>query len=142
LGLLVTEELVRAIRRESSTVIQYWFGVTATTVWHWRKACGVTCWGTEGSRRLHQAVSENAAAQLRGKKRALAAIEKQIQTCAERRHKPPQKRWAQNGWQQWQLDLLGTASDAELAARFGRTVIAVRVMRNRMGRREPRAHGL
>jgi hypothetical protein len=34
------------------------------------------------------------------------------------------KRWAKAGWQQWQLDLLGTAPDAELATRFGRTVAA------------------
>jgi hypothetical protein len=52
-GLLVTEELIRAIRTESSVAIQHWFGVTATTVWRWRKAFGVTRWGSEGSRRLH-----------------------------------------------------------------------------------------
>jgi hypothetical protein len=40
-------------------------------------------------------------------------------------------------WQQWQLDLLSTSPDAGLAARFGRTVTAVRVMRNCLGRRPP-----
>jgi hypothetical protein len=39
------------------------------------------------------------------------------------------KQWAKAGWQQWQLDLLGTAPDADLAARFGLSVNAVRVMR-------------
>jgi hypothetical protein len=39
----------------------------------------------------------------------------------------------------WQLDLLGTASDAELADCFGRTVTAVRVMRNRWEGGSPRS---
>jgi hypothetical protein len=46
------------------------------------------------------------------------------------------KRWAKTGWQQWQLDLLGTAPDAELAARFGRSRSAVRAKRWRLGRRQ------
>ena len=66
-GLLVTEELVRAIRAESSLVIQYWWGVHAATVCRWRKAFGVTKFGTEGSRRLHQQISEAGADKLRGK---------------------------------------------------------------------------
>ena len=134
-GLLVDEELLRAIRCESSVSLQSWFGVNEVTIWRWRKAFGVGQWGTEGSRRLHQALSENGAAKTRGKKRPLAAIRKQIQTCRQRGYKPPQKRWAKTGWKQWQLDLLGTAPDAELAVRFGRTVTAVRVMRNRLGGR-------
>jgi hypothetical protein len=56
--LLVTEELVRAIRTESSLAITLWWGVRVETVWRWRKAFGVTRWGTEGSRRLHQVLSE------------------------------------------------------------------------------------
>jgi hypothetical protein len=32
-GLLVDDELVRAIRSESSLAIQYWWGVQAETVW-------------------------------------------------------------------------------------------------------------
>jgi len=59
----------------------------------------------------------------------LAAI---IVVRRERGYKAPQ-RWAKTGWKQWELDLLGTAPDAELAARFGRTVNAVRVMRGRRG---------
>jgi hypothetical protein len=41
-GLLVTEELVRAIRTESSAAIQYWWGVGAENVWRWRKAFGIS----------------------------------------------------------------------------------------------------
>jgi hypothetical protein len=136
-GLLVTEELVRAVRTESCLAIHHWFGVNKSTVWRWRKAFGVTQWGSEGSRRLHRALSERGAAKLRGKKLSKKLVERRL---AIRRkngtlHQPD--RWGEKRWLQWQLDLLGTAPDAELAARFGRTVIAVRVMRNRMGRRAP-----
>jgi hypothetical protein len=48
-GLLVTEELVRAIRTESGKALQHWFGVSDHTVLSWRKAFGVPGWGTEGS---------------------------------------------------------------------------------------------
>src|SRR5262249_59615079 len=113
-------------------------GVSTNAFWNWRKAFGVTQWGTEGSRRLHQALGGNGAAKLRGKKRPRAAVRKQIKTCRERGYKPPQKRWAKSGWKQAEIDLLGTAPDAELAARFGRTVNAVRVARwRRLGRQSP-----
>jgi hypothetical protein len=131
------ENLARAIRTESSLAIQLWWKVRQETVWRWRKAFGVTQWGTQGSRRLHQALSENGATKLRGKKRPVAAIRRQIKTCRERGYKPPQKRWAKTGWKQWQLDLLGTAPDAELAVRFGRSRSAVRAMRWKLGRRAP-----
>jgi hypothetical protein len=59
----------------------------------WRQAFGIPRYGTEGSQRLHEAVSERAVA---------------------KGFKVP-KRWAKTGWQQWQLDLLGPAPDAELS---------------------------
>jgi hypothetical protein len=40
-GLLVDDELVRAIRSESSLALPYWFGVQGETVWRWRRAFGV-----------------------------------------------------------------------------------------------------
>jgi hypothetical protein len=48
-GLLVDEELLRAIRSGSSLALQYWFGVGEATVWKWRQAFGVSRHGTEGS---------------------------------------------------------------------------------------------
>ena len=133
-GLLVTEELVRAIRTESSLAIQYWWGVNAETVWRWRKAFGVSQWGTEGSQQLHQQSSEAGARKLRGKTRPAAAVRKQVKTCRERGYKPGSRRWEKTGWKQWELDLLGTAPDAEVAAQIGRSVSAIRAMRWRLGR--------
>ena len=46
-------------------------------------------------------------------------------------------RWGEKRWKQAEIDLLGKVPDAELAARFGRSVNAVRVMRCRLGRRLP-----
>jgi hypothetical protein len=133
-GLLVTEELVRAVRSESSIAIQHWFGVTVTTVWRWRKAFGVSGLGTEGSRRLHQVVSELGGAKLRGKRLPKQLVEQRLTVRKENGTWRQPDRWGDKKWQPWQLDLLGTAPDAELAARFGRTVNAVRVMRNRLER--------
>jgi hypothetical protein len=127
-GLLVDEELLRAIRTESSLALQHWFGVNEA-----RKAFGIGQWATEGSRRLHAATSQRGAATLRGKKLPKALVKRRIESRAANGFKMP-KCWEKTGWQQWQLDLLGTAPHAELAARFGRTVTAVCVMRNRLNR--------
>jgi hypothetical protein len=66
-GLLVNRELARAVRSESSLAVQHHWGVNFRTVWLWRKALGATQWGTEGSRKLHQSLSEKGAAVLRGR---------------------------------------------------------------------------
>jgi hypothetical protein len=120
--------LLQAIRTDSSSAIHYWWGVRIETVWRWRKVFGVSRWGTEGSRRLHEAMSERGAAKPRGKKLPKALVKRRLKIRAAKGFKMP-KRWEKTGWQQWQLDLLGTAPDAELAARFGRSANAVRVMR-------------
>jgi len=53
-GLLVDEELVRAIRQESAAALIHWWGVSASTATLWRKVFGVGRVGSEGSRRLVQ----------------------------------------------------------------------------------------
>src|SRR5437868_9835811 len=40
-GLFVNDELARAIRTESAAAIIHWWGVSANTIWSWRKAFGV-----------------------------------------------------------------------------------------------------
>jgi hypothetical protein len=49
-----------------------------TTVWCWRKAFGVTRLGTEGSRRLHQALSELGGAKVRGKQLPKQLVERRL----------------------------------------------------------------
>src|SRR5271167_1560045 len=40
-GLLVDDELARAVRMESAAAIRHWWGVSVCVVWRWRKALGV-----------------------------------------------------------------------------------------------------
>ena len=146
-GLLVDEELARAIRLESSLAIQYWWGVDVTVVWRWRKALGVGRLN-EGSARLRNELNKELGAGLKGKRLPPEAVERRRRTAAElglRPLQPPGDR----PWTKKELGLLGTLPDAELAARFGRTEKAVRVMRLRRGfpsardcrRREQRQKG-
>src|SRR5262245_55442897 len=41
-GLVLTGELVRAVRLESAAAVCWWWGVSAGVVWRWRKILGVT----------------------------------------------------------------------------------------------------
>jgi len=129
-GLLMTEELVRAIRTESALALKHWLGISDHTVWCWRKGFGVGRWGTEGSRQLHHALSEAGTDKVRGKPVPRSVIQKHVAT-RKARGVPPPKRWAKDGWTPSQLALLGTVQDDEVAGRIGRTPDAVRIKRTR-----------
>src|SRR5262245_8730124 len=51
-GLLIDDELARAIEHESAMAVAHWCGVDVSTVWHWRKVLGVTWTNNEGTHRL------------------------------------------------------------------------------------------
>jgi hypothetical protein len=120
-GLLVTDELVRAILSESSVALQHWFGVGVDTVWRWRKAFGVLRWGTEGSKRLHILNSHTGARKTRGRSLPPEIIEKRLAT-----------RLANGtGWSAEEAALLERLPDDEVAQRIGRSLDAVRAKRNR-----------
>jgi hypothetical protein len=109
-GLLVDDELARAIRHESALAVQSWWGVCQKTVCKWRAALGICRMDAEGSRHLiHQAAQNGLNARRTG-----AAGEIRLWTAAE-------------------LALLGTLPDAEVAFRTGRTYHAVRMMRGQLG---------
>jgi hypothetical protein len=132
-GLLVNDELVRALRTESSIAMQYWFGIKGETVWRWRKAFNIDRWGTEGSKTLHRELSEAGARITRGRPRPREAVRRTMATRMLQGYRPPPNRWKQTGWNVEQLALLGTAPDEAIASRIGRTAVAVRVMRIRRG---------
>src|SRR5436190_23997427 len=67
-GLLVEEELARAVRSESAAALCYWWGISGNTATLWRQALGVEgSAGTEGSQRLLRAAQQRAAAAMRGR---------------------------------------------------------------------------
>jgi hypothetical protein len=119
-GLLVDEELARAVRVKSSLAIQYWWGVTGSTVWFWRQALGVERYN-EGSARLHAALIVRP-----------EEIERRRRTAKELGLRPPPHPGGRP-WTKKELRLLGTMPDDELAERIRRTAGAVRTMRTRRG---------
>jgi hypothetical protein len=74
---------------------------------------------------------------MRGQKLSKKLVQRRIEIRRELGILRQPDRWGERRWKAEELDLLGTVSDAELAARFGRTMTAVRVMRTRLGRLKP-----
>jgi hypothetical protein len=135
-GLLVDEELARAIRLESSLATQHWWGVTESTVWRWRQYFGVERFN-EGSARLQAALNAEKGAALRGKELPSEQVERRRRTALELGLRPLPQRPGGRPWTRQELKLLGKMPDAELAAQIGRTENAVRVMRVRLGLPNP-----
>jgi hypothetical protein len=121
-GLLVDDELARAIRCESSLALQYWWGASQRVVWCWRKALGVPR-HNEGSMRLHRMSGEAAAAVLRGVPLSPEAVEQRRQTARELNlGQYVQPCICPNGSRPW--------TDDELARRIDRSENAVRIKRS------------
>jgi hypothetical protein len=108
-GLLVDEELARAVRHESALAVAHWWGVHLSTVLNWRKALGVTRTNNEGSHRL---VLRNIEATLESRFGEDAAVV----------------------WSPEEIALVGTLPDAEVARRIGRSRAAVSKKREALGR--------
>jgi hypothetical protein len=142
-GRLVDEQLTRAIRGESAFALEYWFGLAANKVTLWRKPLDVEGWnGTEGTRRLVQAGQERRVAKLRGKRLPPGQVERQRQTARKldrRRHLAAANQ--ERAWPAEHLALLGTLTDAEVAARTGRGENAMRVKRCKLGIPNPSGPG-
>ena len=133
-GLLVDEELARAVRHESATAVMHWWGASQRAVWAWRKALGVGRIDSAGSRRLIQVAAEQGAEAIRA--RDWTEEERQL-----RRRVNAEKGLARNLvtgyhgplWTPEDIALLGTLPDEEVARRTGRTPNGVRIMRTRLG---------
>jgi hypothetical protein len=128
-GLLVDEELARAIRLESSLALQHWFSVNYSVVCRWRKALGVERLN-EGSAKLRHRLNVKIGARQRGKRLPPEQVERRRQTAKALGLRPVQRPGGRP-WTAEELAELGTVPDGELAARIGRTETAVRVMRMR-----------
>jgi hypothetical protein len=129
-GILLDEELARAVQHEGARAVCRWWGVTEGVVWRWRAALGVTKLNNEGTQRLIHAAA----------KKGAEAVQRKHFTDEEREAKRRLNRElnvepGSHGplWTAEQLALLGTMPDEEVAARTGRTRAGARVMRTRLG---------
>lgn len=106
--LILTGDLVRAVKTEAEVAVAHHWGVDVTTVWKWRRALGVPK-ANEGSARLYRdGMAQKVTAEDR------AANGKAI-------------------WSAEDVALLGTVPDAVVAERTGRAVKTVRKQRLRLG---------
>jgi hypothetical protein len=108
-GILVEEELARAIRNETAAALEYWWGVSEATVCKWRRTFGIGRNGTEGSRRLRREV-------------ALGGLNSRRKD-----------RWQDvRLWEDAELALLATHTDKEVAELTGRSLRAVAHQRQQL----------
>jgi hypothetical protein len=133
-GLLVDDELARAVRNESAIAVMHWWAVSPQAVRAWRKALGVTRTDNPGSRRLIQASAQRGADAVKAREWTEQEREHRRQVNAEKRlsrhlvtgyHGPC--------WRSEAIALLGTVPDEEVAQRTERTVEAVRQKREELG---------
>ncbi len=122
-GPLIDEELARAIQHESLSAIQYWWGVSDTTVKKWRRRLGVTRKNNEGTRRLMLDTIEHI---LEGRS------ETARKAAAGRRRSLRVSRGRAAIWSQDELALLGRMPDKEVAQRTGRSLGAVNKKRKEL----------
>jgi hypothetical protein len=133
-GLLLADDLARAVRTESALAVGHWWRVHSGVVWRWRKCLGVGRTDNEGSRRLIEAAVLAGAEAMR--QRGLTEEE-----CDQRTRRALEldlARYLKTGyhgprWTAQDLALLGTMSDDRVAERIGRTAVAVRAMRGKLG---------
>jgi hypothetical protein len=123
--LWANDELVRAIRTESAKSLKYWFGVSGLLVWKWRKTFGVGGRATtEGSRKAIRAAAKKGAKAIKAKEWTDDELDRKAET-AKRLGLKPTGRWKGMEWTLEQIALLGTDADAVIAAKIGRSPIAV-----------------
>jgi len=113
-GLLVDEELARAVRTESALAIKHWWGVSKNAVQNWRRALGVTRKGNPGTMRLVKARAARNAKAFRGRRLTPEQVEQRRQAAIRlnlvqylKAHPPSNP----PAWTAKELALLGTASD-------------------------------
>jgi hypothetical protein len=122
-GLLVDEELARAVRTESAAAVCCWWGVSQNTVKRWRRALGVTRTNNPGTRRLIRSVVSATLKAMYGPEPAPGA------RVGPDGPKPrPRAVWSKE-----ELALLGVVSDPEVSKRTGRSLAAVHVRRRNLG---------
>jgi hypothetical protein len=132
-GLLVDEELARAVRCESALAVRYWWGASELAVWHWRKALDVPRYNG-GSARLHRLKPRPSAEFLSAFARTPGEVERRRRVAREKGLCPNPPHVGGRPWTAKELALLGKLPDDVVVARIGRTETANRVRRLKLKR--------
>jgi hypothetical protein len=133
-GLLLDEELARAVRHESAAAVMYWWGASHGAVERWRRALGVGRTDNEGTRRLMLAAAQEGGETARERgvtdeecdERSRRALRLDLAQYLHKGYHGPR-------WTARERALLGKLPDEEVAARVGRTPEAVRSRRRDLG---------
>lgn len=130
---VLTGDLVEAVKNESSLAIQYWWGVSPSTVHRWRKTLGTDQYN-EGTLRLHREWKPEkiSAADARRGQRKGASPESRAKMTAKIRARGFYQH-SQRVWNKEEESILGTMPDPAAAEKLGRTLKAVGMWRRRMG---------
>jgi hypothetical protein len=133
-GLLVDEELARAVRHESAAAVMFWWGAGHGALFRWRRALGVGRTDNEGTARLVQAAAEKGAEANQAREWTEDEREQRRQMAAEKGLAAYLVPGYQGPlWTPEDVALLGTVPDDEVAQRTGRTAGAVRQKREELG---------
>jgi hypothetical protein len=133
-GVLLDDEMARAVRTEAAAAVGYWWGVTVGVVWRWRKALAVTKKNNPRTYQLLTEASQAGADKLKAKEwtEEEREVKREInQRLGLTRNLRPS--YHDPSWMAEERKLLGEMPDAEVARRIGRTVDAVRIERERRG---------
>jgi hypothetical protein len=133
-SLLLDDELARAVRTEAAAAVCFWWGVSHGVVQRWRRALGVNRINNPRTHQLMLEACQAGADAIKAKEwteEEQKAKREAAKTLNLARHLRP--RYRGDEWTEAEIKLLGKLPDAEVAARIGRTVEAVRVKRTRAG---------
>jgi hypothetical protein len=132
-GVIVEDELARAVKQESANAIAYWWGVSMFSVIKWRKALGVDRRNNEGTQILIHAATTRARAvaeqngpteQYRQKKREHMLRMRLWEKAPRVTHGLP--------WTPEHLAMLGTMPDREVALQTGHPLFSVKTTRQQL----------
>jgi len=134
---LVDEELLGAIRNESTVALMHWFGVGSSLIARWRAALGVTRLNNPGSVRANEFAIEGSTAKTRGSKLSRKQVEERrkraIKLNLAQYMLPCSRPGGSRPWTAKELRAIGKAPDKEVAAKIGRTESAIRSKRFQLG---------
>ncbi len=133
-GLLLDDELARAVRTESAAAVMYWWGFTEGVVWRWRRVLEVT---KTNNKRTHQLMKQSAQAGAGAVKAKVLETPAQRDQNWPRRKRGPAAELQGQWWTRQECRLLGRYSDAEVARLTGRTLHGIRNKRLKLGRKSP-----